>query len=114
MDSDKSLNELRQQIDEIDQEILARLNGRALLAVEVAKIKAAGGETKNFYRPEREAFVLRKIKGANKGPLSDELVLHVFRELMSACLALEKPVKVARVVQHLDIEGDGRLPINYR
>ncbi len=95
MASEITLAELRRQIDMIDQEILAVINRRAKLAVEVAKIKMASGENECFYRPEREASVLRNIKETNRGPLADENAVFIFRELMSACLSLEKPLAVA-------------------
>ncbi|SHE21034.1 Chorismate mutase I / Prephenate dehydratase [methanotrophic endosymbiont of Bathymodiolus puteoserpentis (Logatchev)] len=89
------LSELRDQIDAIDQEILQLINQRAALAEEVAKTKIANGEETCFYRPDREALVLRRIQELNPGPLSDDTAARFFRELMSACLALEKPLHVA-------------------
>ncbi|MCK5356256.1 MAG: prephenate dehydratase [Methyloprofundus sp.] len=89
------LAELRNQIDAIDQQILQLINRRASLAEEVAKTKIAAGEESCFYRPDREALVLRRIKALNPGPLSDDTAARFFRELMSACLALEKPLQVA-------------------
>lgn len=89
------LSELREQIDSIDRQILALFNQRANCAIEVARTKQAEGETGSFYRPDREAQVLRRIKEHNPGPLSDDAAVHLFRELMSACLALEKPLEVA-------------------
>jgi chorismate mutase/prephenate dehydratase len=89
------LSELRIQIDAIDQQILQLINQRASLAEQVAKTKIASGEDSCFYRPDREAQVLKRIQDLNPGPLSDETAAHFFRELMSACLALEKPLQVA-------------------
>ncbi len=89
------LSELRQKIDSIDEQILKLINQRAECAIEVAKTKMAQGETGNFYRPDREALVLRRIQELNPGPLSDETAMWFFREIMSACLALEKPLEVA-------------------
>ncbi len=90
------LSQLREQIDSIDQQILALLNQRANCALEVAKTKLAQGESGTFYRPDREASVLRRIKELNQnGVLADETVMRFFREIMSACLALEKPLEVA-------------------
>jgi len=89
------LAELRKQIDAIDQQILQLINQRASLAEEVARTKIAEGEDSCFYRPDREALVLRRIKDLNPGPLSDDTAARFFRELMSACLALEKPLQVA-------------------
>lgn len=90
-----SLSDLRTRIDSLDTEILELLNKRAKLAIEVADIKRASGEENCFYRPEREATVLRRIRNNNPGPLDGDSVVLIFRELMSACLALEKPLKVA-------------------
>ena len=89
------LSELRAKIDAIDEQILQLINQRASCAVEVAKTKIAQGEQGTFYRPDRESLVLRRIMGLNQGPLSDDTVAGFFRELMSACLALEKPLDVA-------------------
>ena len=89
------LSELRDQIDSIDSQILQLMNQRASCAMEVARTKIAAGETGSFYRPDREALVLRRIKEMNPGPLSDETAARFFRELMSSCLALEKPLDIA-------------------
>lgn len=89
------LSELRDQIDIIDSKILQLINQRAKCAMEVARTKISEGETGTFYRPDREALVLRRIKELNPGPLSDETTARFFREIMSACLALEKPLEVA-------------------
>ncbi|GAB6068043.1 prephenate dehydratase [Methylothermus subterraneus] len=94
MEEDR-LGELRRQIDAIDVELVRLVSERAQLALEVAKVKAAAGENDCFYRPEREAEVMRKICAANLGPLDNETVMRIFREIMSACLALEKPLQVA-------------------
>jgi len=89
------LSELRDSIDSIDSQILQLINQRAGCAMEVARTKISEGETGTFYRPDREALVLRRIKELNPGPLSDETSARFFRELMSSCLALEKPLEVA-------------------
>jgi len=89
------LTELRQRIDAIDQQILQLINQRANCALEVARTKQAQGETVSFYRPDRESQVLRRVKELNPGPLNPDSVAHLFREIMSACLALEKPLEVA-------------------
>ena len=89
------LSELREQIDAIDATILQLINQRANCALEVAKTKSAQGETGSFYRPDRESLVLRRIQELNQGPLSNDTAVRFFRELMSACLALEKPLNVA-------------------
>lgn len=93
-----TLDVLRQQIDQLDSELLQMVNKRASLAQQVAEVKLSAltsGEKPVFYRPEREAQVLRRIKERNPGPLGDETVAWLFRELMSACLALEEPMRIA-------------------
>ncbi len=89
------LSELRDKIDAIDGELLQLINQRAQCAMEVARTKISEGETGSFYRPDREALVLRRIKEANPGPLSNDSAVRLFRELMSSCLALEKPLDIA-------------------
>ena len=89
------LSELRDKIDAIDKQLLQLINQRASCAMDVAKTKIAQGEQGSFYRPDRESLVLRRIKDLNQGPLSDDTAAYFFRELMSACLALEKPLDVA-------------------
>ena len=89
------LSELRNRIDSIDDQILQLINQRATCAIEVARTKISEGETGTFYRPDREALVLRRIKELNPGPFSEEIAARFFRELMSSCLALEKPLEVA-------------------
>ncbi len=95
MSSVTPLSELRNRIDAIDAQILDLINQRASCAIEVAKTKIAEGEQGTFYRPDRESLVLRRIKELNPGPLDDLTAVRFFRELMSACLALEKPMDIA-------------------
>src|SRR5690606_31287201 len=89
-----SLQDLRDRIDTIDDQLLRLISDRARCAQQVAEVKVMAGSTE-FYRPEREAQVLRKVMESNPGPLDSEEVARLFREIMSACLALEKPVSVA-------------------
>jgi len=92
----EALLAIRNQIDETDSQIQQLLNKRTAMAEEVARIKIANGEQVNdFYRPEREAMVLRQVMERNTGPLSDVEMARLFREIMSACLAAEKPLQVA-------------------
>ncbi|MCA1770672.1 MAG: prephenate dehydratase [Halomonas sp.] len=94
-DTPNDLEALRQHIDAVDADILRLINERAACAQHVALVKSAEDPTTVFYRPEREAQVLRRIMALNKGPLDSEEVARLFREIMSACLALEQPIKVA-------------------
>ncbi len=94
---DGQLKGLRQRIDHLDDRILKLINERAKCALQVAEVKqqSAGDTDPVYYRPEREAQVLRNIARQNPGPLSNEKVVEVYRQIMSACLALEEPLKVA-------------------
>ncbi|VAW54328.1 Chorismate mutase I / Prephenate dehydratase [hydrothermal vent metagenome] len=89
------LADIRKRIDEIDKSIQSLVSERATCAAEVAKVKQKQGETGHFYRPEREAQVLRAVMERNNGPLTNESIAGVFREIMAACLAHERPLKVA-------------------
>src|SRR5690606_27737019 len=84
------LERLREEIDRVDARILEALNERARLARAIGTLKVG-----QAYRPEREAQVLRGVKERNPGPLAGETVALLFREIMSACLALERPITVA-------------------
>ncbi|MGI9323032.1 MAG: prephenate dehydratase [Pseudomonadales bacterium] len=92
-----NLKFLRDRIDKLDDEILAKLNERANCAEEVATVKRreSPDQPPVFYRPEREAQILRRLAEKNPGPLPDDKVSLIFRQIMSACLALEEPLKVA-------------------
>lgn len=95
---EQELQALRVRIDSLDEKILDLISDRARCAQEVARVKTANlaeGESPVFYRPEREAFVLKHIMERNKGPLSNEEMARLFREIMSTCLALEQPLRVA-------------------
>ena len=70
------------------------MSERASCAATVAQIKQQQGEQGNFYRPEREAQILRTVMERNNGPLKDEAVAGIFRQIMAACLAHEKPLRV--------------------
>ncbi len=94
-DLQKELGVVRDEIDSLDGQILNLLNQRARCAQKVGEIKAKHGEAGFIYRPEREAQVLRRIQDSNPGPLSNENVTWLFREVMSACLSLEQPLSVA-------------------
>ena len=92
-----ALESIRGRIDAIDAELHALINERARLAQQVGISKHASGHTVDFYRPEREAQVLRLAMERNRkerGPLRDEEILRLFREIMSACLAQQEPLKV--------------------
>ncbi len=87
------MKELRDEIDALDDQILSLLNRRAQAAIEVGKIKA--DQQLRFYVPEREVEILRRLTGANPGPFPNEALKSIYREIISASLALEKPLSVA-------------------
>ncbi|MCI0400148.1 MAG: prephenate dehydratase [Gammaproteobacteria bacterium] len=95
MSEDNKLNSLRERIDLLDAELLKLISERAKLATQVAHAKGAESSAGTCYRPEREAQVLHKVIARNVGPLSDEEMARLFREIMSACLALEQPLQIA-------------------
>ncbi|QEY23320.1 prephenate dehydratase [Neisseria animalis] len=91
MSIDEQLKPHRDAIDEIDATVLQLLNQRAAHAHAIGELKGTGA----VYRPEREAAVLRRIQNLNKGPLPNESVARLFREVMSECLAVERPLTIA-------------------
>lgn len=95
MNDDQQLEVIRNQINSLDERIQTLISERAQAAQEVARIKLAANSQAEFYRPEREAQVLKQVKARNQGPLDDEEIARLFREIMSACLALEQPMKIA-------------------
>ncbi|MGB5305616.1 MAG: prephenate dehydratase [Gammaproteobacteria bacterium] len=95
MSAEAKLDELRIRIDALDEQLQALISERAECARAVADVKLDAGQATNFYRPEREAEVLRRVSARNAGPLTDEEMVRLFREIMSACLALEKQLRIA-------------------
>ena len=89
-----NLAEARERIDGIDQQIQALIAERAGWAQRVGKAKGPLKAAIDYYRPEREAQVLRQVLDRNDGPLADDVLLRLFREIMSACLAQQEPLKV--------------------
>lgn len=95
MNEEQHLKNIRARIDSLDEQIQELISQRAAAAKEIADIKLAEGTDIQFYRPEREAAVLSRVQDRNQGPLSDEEMARLFREIMSACLALEQPLRIA-------------------
>jgi chorismate mutase/prephenate dehydratase len=115
MKNEKRIKELRKKIDTIDLEILKLLNKRASSVIEVGKTKLKG--KREFYAPEREREIYRRLITRNKGPFPNQALKNVFREIMSASLSLEKPLKVAFLgppatfthqacIQHFGLSGE--------
>ena len=91
--ADKTLSGLRDQIDAIDDQILQLLNRRAEVVIAVGKAKA--GQQREFYVPSREQAIYERLCGQNPGPFPSDAIRKVFREIISASLSLEQPMKVA-------------------
>ena len=89
------IKDLRVKIDKIDDQLLKLINRRAALAVSIGKEKFKKSQAGHFHVPHREREIIRRLCDANKGPFPDESVEMVFREIFSATLALEKPLKIA-------------------
>lgn len=94
MADDKDLNAIRDRIDALDAEIQRLIVERAAQARAVAEVKGRNGD-QDYYRPEREAEILRRVRERDCGDLEPEALAVIFREIMSACLALEQPLRVA-------------------
>jgi chorismate mutase/prephenate dehydratase len=88
------LEAIRRRINEIDERLQQLINERATIAQQVGVAKGDLASAVDYYRPEREAEVLRSVIDRNEGPMRDEEMLRLFREIMSACLAQQEPLKV--------------------
>lgn len=90
----EKLRRLRSRIDVLDEKLQGLIAQRARLAQDIAQVKSRTGQD-NFYRPEREAEVLQKVLARHAGPMPAEHMARLFREIMSACLALESRLRIA-------------------
>lgn len=88
------LSEIRERINDIDKRLQSLISERATIAQQVGVAKGDLGSAVDYYRPEREAEVLRSVLERNQGPMRDDEMLRLFREIMSACLAQQEPLKV--------------------
>ena len=95
MVEEDKLGSLRNEIDAIDDELLELLNRRASITKSVGDLKREAGGRIEYYRPDREAKILNRLKNANEGPLTGKTVVGLMREIISVCLSLEKVLKVA-------------------
>ncbi|MDO5058224.1 MAG: prephenate dehydratase [Lautropia sp.] len=92
--ANEGINEVRQEIDVLDGQLLELVNRRARLAQRIGELKQ-GADDAPVYRPEREALIIRNLQARNPGPLPDTAIRSIWRELMSACRGLERPLRVA-------------------
>lgn len=93
--TEDALKRARARIDALDEQLQRLISERADIARDIAKIKQDNGDSGDFYRPGREAQILQAVLERNAGPLSNEQITRLMREIMSACLALESPLNVA-------------------
>ena len=89
----KDLNALRKKVDSVDGRILTLLNERTALSKAIGDVKR--GSNQSIYSPEREREVLKRLAGRNAGPISNEALCAVYREIMSSSKKAEKPLQVA-------------------
>ena len=89
------LDDLRRQIDNLDDQLLKLINRRGLLAQKIGKEKSRQGKMTHFHVPQRERAILDRLNDQSKGPFPPSSVNSIFREIFSATLALEKPLKIA-------------------
>ena len=89
------LDDLRQQIDNIDDQLLKLINRRGLLAQKIGEEKTLKGKMDHFHVPQREGAILERLKTNSIGPFPSSSINSIFREIFSATLALEKPLKIA-------------------
>ena len=89
------LSKIRERINDIDKRLQSLISERATIAQQVGVAKGDLGSAVDYYRPEREAEVLRSVLERNQGPMRDDEMLRLFREIMSACLAQQEPLKIA-------------------
>jgi chorismate mutase/prephenate dehydratase len=94
-EDDTGLSRVRDKIDSLDRQVQSLISERARLAFRVRETKGDSKAAVDYFRPEREAQVLRGVVERNDGPLSDSEMIRLFREIMSACLAQQEPLKVA-------------------
>lgn len=93
MGSSTNFDKLRHKIDSLDQKILDLLAERGDIALEIRELKAENSV--GVYDPVREKLIEKKLKELNSGPLSDDSILRIFREIISACRSLQQPTRVA-------------------
>jgi len=91
----ETLTDLRRRIDALDEELLALLNARARLVQEVGEVKRQSGQPGAFYAGQREQAIHARLAGLNAGPFPTPALRPVFQEILSACLSLEKGLRVA-------------------
>ncbi|MDD5745846.1 MAG: chorismate mutase, partial [Candidatus Omnitrophica bacterium] len=88
-----NIQKLRKAIDQLDEKLIAGLNDRTKLAIQIGKLKEVSNAS--VYMPAREQQIYEHIKKTGKGPLPSEALMAIYREIMSATIMLQKPIRVA-------------------
>ncbi|MGQ0812314.1 MAG: chorismate mutase, partial [Nitrospiraceae bacterium] len=95
MTTTRNLQDYRQEIDRIDDEILRLLNERSNSVIQIGKLKKQKDAEANLHTVAREAAIIDRLMKQNSGPFPNDAIRPVYREIMSASLSLEGPQKVA-------------------
>tara|TARA_Y100000817_G_scaffold172482_1_gene134749 strand:+ start:2455 stop:3537 length:1083 start_codon:yes stop_codon:yes gene_type:complete len=93
--SKNKIKPIRQKIDAIDHQILKLIQKRGSLAQKIGKLKSLMNSDSSFYKPNREAEILRNISKLNEGPIPENKINHIFKEIISSCLSLEEKLTIA-------------------
>ena len=93
--SKNKIKPIRQKIDAIDHQILKLVQKRGSLAQKIGDLKGLVKSNESFYKPDREAEILRNISKLNKGLISEKKIQHIFKEIISFCLSLEEEMTIA-------------------
>ena len=93
--SKNKIKPIRQKIDAIDHQILQLIQKRGSLAQKIGKLKSLMSSNVSFYKPNREAEIIRNISKLNQGPISEEKIQYIFKEIISSCLSLEEALTIA-------------------
>ena len=93
--SNNKIKPIRQKIDALDHQILKLIQKRGSLAQKIGDLKGLIDSSKSFYKPDREAEILRSISKLNEGPIPDNKIKYIFKEIISSCLSLEEEMTIA-------------------
>ena len=93
--SNNKIKPIRQKIDALDHQILKLIQKRGSLAQKIGDLKGLIDSSKSFYKPDREAEILRGIAKLNEGPIPDNKIKYIFKEIISSCLSLEEEMTIA-------------------
>ena len=93
--SKNKIKSIRKKIDSIDHQLLELIQNRGSLAQEIGDLKGLIASNTSFYKPNREAEILRNISKLSEGPISEKKIKYIFKEIISSCLSLEEELTIA-------------------